>query len=213
MCTWHQDTLGQRSMIDFVVVSDPLAGEEAGKTWQTQTYCEGLLGMSGRTLCRGDLLLPPPGELWPDSEGSWGHWRLRRGKQSSTNTVYSEGGELLTSTGDIIRRWKEYFEDLLNPTDMPSIEEAEAGDSEVDPFITQADSPKAPQWQSTGDGWGLPWVPQVSGCCGAVMVDTSLQHCVTVGDSGGCVATIGGSHSLASLVKSIPGYWRGEFGW
>ena len=64
---------------------------------------------------------------------------LRRGKQSSTNTVYSGGGELLTSTGDIVGRWKEYFEDLLNPTDMPSIEEAEAGDSEVDSFITQAE--------------------------------------------------------------------------
>ncbi|KAI3364397.1 hypothetical protein L3Q82_010822 [Scortum barcoo] len=28
--------------------------------------------------------------------------------------------------------WKEYFEDLLNPTDTPSTEEVEAGDSEVD---------------------------------------------------------------------------------
>uniref|UniRef100_A0A671V1W2 Reverse transcriptase domain-containing protein n=1 Tax=Sparus aurata TaxID=8175 RepID=A0A671V1W2_SPAAU len=65
--------------------------------------------------------------------------RLRRGKQSSTNTVYSGGGGLLTSTGDIVGQWKEYFEDLLNPTDTPSIEEAEAWDSEVDPFITQAE--------------------------------------------------------------------------
>ena len=65
--------------------------------------------------------------------------RLRRGRQPSTNTVYSGGGELLTSTGDIVGRWKEYFEDLLNPTDMSSIEEAEAGDSEVDSFITQAE--------------------------------------------------------------------------
>ena len=66
-------------------------------------------------------------------------WRLRRVKQSSTNTVYNGGVELLTSTGDIVRWWKEYFEDLLNPTDTPSIEEAEAWDSEVDPFITQAE--------------------------------------------------------------------------
>ncbi|KAI3376044.1 hypothetical protein L3Q82_016570 [Scortum barcoo] len=58
--------------------------------------------------------------------------RLRRGKQYSANTVYSAGGELLTSTGDIVGRWKKYFEDLLNPTDLPSNEEAEAGDSEVD---------------------------------------------------------------------------------
>ncbi|KAK3567248.1 hypothetical protein QTP86_015079 [Hemibagrus guttatus] len=63
-------------------------------------------------------------------------WRLRRGKQLSANTVYSGGGELLASTEDIVRRWKEYFEDLLNPTDTPSIEEPEA---EVDSFITQAE--------------------------------------------------------------------------
>ncbi|KAI3359362.1 hypothetical protein L3Q82_002862 [Scortum barcoo] len=65
--------------------------------------------------------------------------RLRRGKQYSANTVYSAGGELLTSTGDIVGRWKKYFEDLLNPTDLPSNEEAEAGVSEVDSSITQAE--------------------------------------------------------------------------
>ncbi|KAK3566156.1 hypothetical protein QTP86_028452, partial [Hemibagrus guttatus] len=64
--------------------------------------------------------------------------RLRRGKQLTANTVYIGGGELLASTGNIVGRWKEYFEDLLNPTDMPSVEEPEA-DSEVDSFITQAE--------------------------------------------------------------------------
>ncbi|KAK3522743.1 hypothetical protein QTP86_032024, partial [Hemibagrus guttatus] len=63
--------------------------------------------------------------------------RLRRGKQLSANTVYGGNGELLVST--IVGRWKEYFEDLLNPTDTPSVEEPEAGDSEVDSFITQAE--------------------------------------------------------------------------
>ncbi|KAI3351230.1 hypothetical protein L3Q82_005614 [Scortum barcoo] len=58
--------------------------------------------------------------------------------QYSANTVYSAGGELLTSTEDIVGRWKKYFEDLLNPTDLPSNEEAEDGDSEVDSSITQA---------------------------------------------------------------------------
>ncbi|KAK3510372.1 hypothetical protein QTP70_005671 [Hemibagrus guttatus] len=66
-------------------------------------------------------------------------WRLRRGKQLSANTVYGGGGELLVSTRDIVGWWKEYFEDLLNPTDMPSVEEPEAEDSEVDSFITQAE--------------------------------------------------------------------------
>ena len=62
---------------------------------------------------------------------------LRRGKQSSTNTVYSGDGELLTSTGDIVGWWTEYFEDLLNPTDTPFIEEAEAGDSGTVPLDWQ----------------------------------------------------------------------------
>ncbi|KAI3376311.1 hypothetical protein L3Q82_016420 [Scortum barcoo] len=53
--------------------------------------------------------------------------------------LHSAGGELLTSTEDIVGRWKKYFEDLLNPTDLPSNEEAEDGDSEVDSSITQAE--------------------------------------------------------------------------
>ncbi|KAI3358077.1 hypothetical protein L3Q82_003088 [Scortum barcoo] len=80
--------------------------------------------------------------------------RLRRGKQYSANTVYSAGGELLTSTGDIVGRWKKYFEDLLNPTDLPSNEEAEAGVSEVDSSITQAEVTevvrKLLEWQGAG---------------------------------------------------------------
>ncbi len=45
----------------------------------------------------------------------------------------------MTSTGDVIGQWKEYFEDLLNPTDTPSVEEAEMEDSGVDSSITQAE--------------------------------------------------------------------------
>ncbi|KAI3364680.1 hypothetical protein L3Q82_011453 [Scortum barcoo] len=60
--------------------------------------------------------------------------RLRRGKQYSANTVYSAGwGAVdLSTEGHCRTEWKKYFEDLLNPTDLPSSEEAEAGDSEVD---------------------------------------------------------------------------------
>uniref|UniRef100_A0A3Q3JAD5 Reverse transcriptase domain-containing protein n=1 Tax=Monopterus albus TaxID=43700 RepID=A0A3Q3JAD5_MONAL len=65
--------------------------------------------------------------------------RLRRGKQCPAKTVYSGGGQLMTSTGDIVGRWKEYFEDLLNPGAMSSDEEAEAEGSEVDSSITQAE--------------------------------------------------------------------------
>ncbi|KAI3370427.1 hypothetical protein L3Q82_025187 [Scortum barcoo] len=59
-------------------------------------------------------------------------------------------------TEDIVGRWKKYFEDLLNPTDLPSNEEAEAGDSEVDSSITQAEVTevvrKLLQWQGA---WGV----------------------------------------------------------
>uniref|UniRef100_A0A8C7WW66 Reverse transcriptase domain-containing protein n=1 Tax=Oryzias sinensis TaxID=183150 RepID=A0A8C7WW66_9TELE len=44
-----------------------------------------------------------------------------------------------TSTGDVVRRWKEYFEDLLNPTDTPSFEEAESEDVRVGLSITRAE--------------------------------------------------------------------------
>ena len=65
--------------------------------------------------------------------------RLRRGKQCSVNTVYSGDGELLTSTRDVVDRWREYFEDLLNPADTSSNEEAEFGDSGVDSPISGAE--------------------------------------------------------------------------
>ncbi|KAI3355550.1 hypothetical protein L3Q82_018377 [Scortum barcoo] len=49
-----------------------------------------------------------------------------------------------------------YFEDLLNPTDLPSNEEAEAGVSEVDSSITQAEVTevvrKLLRWQGAGGG-------------------------------------------------------------
>lgn len=44
-------------------------------------------------------------------------------------------GELLTSTGDVVGRWKEYFEGLLKPSE----EEAEAENSEENSSITQAE--------------------------------------------------------------------------
>ena len=43
--------------------------------------------------------------------------RLRGGRRQLVHTVLGAGGELLTSPGAILRRWKEYFEELLSPTD------------------------------------------------------------------------------------------------
>lgn len=38
--------------------------------------------------------------------------------------VYSKDGTLLTLTEDVIGQWKGHFEELLNPTDLPSTIEA-----------------------------------------------------------------------------------------
>ncbi|TWW62402.1 hypothetical protein D4764_04G0010490 [Takifugu flavidus] len=65
--------------------------------------------------------------------------RLRRGKQCTVNTVYSGDGVLLTSTRDVVDRWKEYFEDLLNPTNTPPSEEVGPGDLEMGSRISGAE--------------------------------------------------------------------------
>jgi len=61
---------------------------------------------------------------------------------------------LLTQTEDIVGRWKEHFEELLNPTNTSSEEEAESEDSgEVPPIslagvaeiVTKLFSGKAPR--------------------------------------------------------------------
>lgn len=62
-------------------------------------------------------------------------WCLRRGKECLANNISSGCGDLLTPTGGIVRRWKKYFKELLDPIDTPSTEEAEAGNSEVDSII------------------------------------------------------------------------------
>ncbi|TWW71602.1 hypothetical protein D4764_16G0000990, partial [Takifugu flavidus] len=67
---------------------------------------------------------------------------LRKGKQCTVNTVYSGDGVLLTSTRDVVDLWKEYFEDLLNPTNTPSSEEVGPGDLEIGSHISGAEVAK-----------------------------------------------------------------------
>ncbi|KAK3561419.1 hypothetical protein QTP86_002547 [Hemibagrus guttatus] len=120
--------------------------------------------------------------------------RLRRVKQLSGNTVYSGGGELLASTGDIVRRWKEYFEELLNPTDTPSVEEPEAEDSEVDSFITQADVTEVVQQLLGRKAPGMDEIrPEY---LTTFLADTSLQHSVAVRDSASGLGNRGGGPSF-----------------
>lgn len=59
----------------------------------------------------------------------------RTTQEQGDYSIISGDGMLLTSTLDIARRWKEYTEDLLNPTVTPSIMEADPGD-EGDPCLS-----------------------------------------------------------------------------
>lgn len=43
-----------------------------GRTRQTQMYCKGLLGMSGRVSCKKELQIPLLRQLKPFSCGNWG---------------------------------------------------------------------------------------------------------------------------------------------
>ncbi|TWW78262.1 hypothetical protein D4764_11G0003830 [Takifugu flavidus] len=79
---------------------------------------------------------------------------LRKGKQCTVNTVYSGDGVLLTSTRGVVDRWKEYFKDLLNPTNVPSSEEAGPGDLGTGSPISGAEVAEAP------DLVGLSWLTQ-----------------------------------------------------
>ncbi|KAI3376204.1 hypothetical protein L3Q82_016712 [Scortum barcoo] len=158
--------------------------------------------------------------------------RLRRGKQYSANTVYSAGGELLTSTEDIVGRWKKYFEDLLNPTDLPSSEEAGAGDSEVDSSITQAEVTEVvrkllggkapgvdeirPEYLKSLDVVGLSWLTRLCNIAwrlGTVPLEWQTGVVVPLfkkGEGGpeSVFQLQRGSHFSASPGRSTPGYWR-----
>ena len=79
---------------------------------------------------------------------------LRRRKPGTIQALYSNDGTLLTSTEKVIGRWKEHFEELLNPTNPPSTVEAELEDDvgsslislgEVTEVVKQLYSGKAPE--------------------------------------------------------------------
>ena len=65
--------------------------------------------------------------------------RLRRGRRETARVVLSKSGEPLTSNEDIVDRWKEHFEDLLNPLSAPSSMETELECPERTDSITVAE--------------------------------------------------------------------------
>ncbi|XP_070689082.1 paralemmin 1a [Pempheris klunzingeri] len=174
-CTWYQTTLGQRSMINFVVVSSDLRpyvldtrvkrgaelsadhhlvvfnsyfrksfsyipGEvgdmESEWTMFKASIAEEAAESCGQKVVAAGRGNHPRTHWWtPAFEEAMEkdfrvasrkfrqsiHW-LRKGKQG-------RGGKLLTPTEDIVGRWKEHFEELVNPTNTSSVEEAESEDS------------------------------------------------------------------------------------
>ncbi|TWW61106.1 hypothetical protein D4764_05G0011960 [Takifugu flavidus] len=65
--------------------------------------------------------------------------RLRGSRRQLAHTVLGVRGELLTSPGEIIQRWKEYFQELLYPTNTYPQGGTESDDQEVDHPISGAE--------------------------------------------------------------------------
>ncbi|TWW77380.1 hypothetical protein D4764_12G0007700, partial [Takifugu flavidus] len=74
-----------------------------------------------------------PRRFWQTVRQLWG------GRRQLALTVLGVRGELLTSPGAIIRWWKEYFQELLNPTNMYPQGGTESADQEVDLPISGAE--------------------------------------------------------------------------
>ncbi|TWW56284.1 R2DM Retrovirus-related Pol polyprotein from type II retrotransposable element [Takifugu flavidus] len=205
MCTWHQDALGRRSMIDFVVVSSDLRPHvldtrvKRGAELSTDHHLESPVRRSFNSRLR-ESFDHVPGEAG-DIESKWtvfrasiveaadrccgrkvvgacrgGNARTRwwtpavrdavklkkesyrallacgtpeaadgyRHAKRSAATAVAEAKtraweEFVVMLWDVVDRWKEYFEDLLNPTNTPSSEEVGPGDLEMGSCISGAE--------------------------------------------------------------------------
>ncbi|TWW81738.1 hypothetical protein D4764_01G0015530, partial [Takifugu flavidus] len=133
-CSWHHDGLGRRSMIDFIVVSADLrpyvvdTQVKRGAELSTDHYLVLSRAVAARPLVLVMAVIPVP---------DGGHQRGCR--RQLAHTVLGVRGELLTSPGAIIRRWKEYFQELLNPTNTYPQGGTESDDQEVDHPISGAE--------------------------------------------------------------------------
>ncbi|TWW71634.1 EARP-interacting protein [Takifugu flavidus] len=244
MCTWHQDALGRRSMIDFVVVSSDLrpyvldtrvkrgaelstdhhlvwtpavrdavrlkkesyrallacGTPEAADRYRQAKQSAATAVAEAKTRAWEEFGEAMESDFRTASKRFWTTIRhLRRGKQCTINAVYSGDGVLLTSTRDVVDRWKEYFEDLLNPTSAPSNEEAGPGDLGIGSHISGAEvaevvkkllSDKAPgvdeihpEFLNVLDVVGLSWLTRlcnIAWSSGAVPLDwqTVVVECL-----------------------------------
>ena len=122
--------------------------------------------------------------------------RLRGGKRLTVNTVYGGDGALLTSTRDVVSRWGEYFEDLLNPT-ATRLEEMEPGGSETGPPISGAEVVEVVKKLLGGKAPGVDEVrPEFLKALDVVGLSWLTQHRVDIGDSASGLADRGGGLPL-----------------
>ncbi|KAI3354788.1 hypothetical protein L3Q82_004529 [Scortum barcoo] len=161
---------------------------------------------------------PQPGRSWRQKLRVWEEFG------EAMEEDYRSASKRFWQT-DIVGRWKKYFEDLLNPTDLPSNEEAEDGDSEVDSSITQAEVTEVvrkllggkapgvdeirPEYLKSLDVVGLSWLTRL--CNIAWRLGTVPLEWQTGGwwslflkrGTGECVPTTEGSHFSASPGRSL----------
>uniref|UniRef100_A0A8C5A4J3 ribonuclease H n=1 Tax=Gadus morhua TaxID=8049 RepID=A0A8C5A4J3_GADMO len=69
--------------------------------------------------------------------------------------VYSKDGTLLTSTEEVVGRWKEHFEELLNPNNTPSMLEAELEVDGVSSSISLVEVTEVVQHLCSGKAPGI----------------------------------------------------------
>ncbi|TWW77409.1 hypothetical protein D4764_12G0007990 [Takifugu flavidus] len=121
---------------------------------------------------------------------------LRGGRRQLAHTVLRVHGELLMSSGAIIRRWKEYFQELLNPTNTYPQAAGAPGANDICPGYLKA-----------LDVVGLSWLTRnIAWTSGAVPLDWQTRVVVPISKSGDqrMCSHYRGSHSSASLEKSMP---------
>ena len=86
---------------------------EAADTYRQVKWCAAMAVVEAKTWAWEEFGEAMGNHFWMALKRFWTTIRhLRMGKQC---IVYSEDGALLTSTKDVVDRWREYFEDILNP--------------------------------------------------------------------------------------------------
>ncbi|TWW59207.1 hypothetical protein D4764_06G0007370 [Takifugu flavidus] len=158
-CSWHHDSLGRRSMIDFIVMSADL-----------RPYVLDTRVKRGAELSTDHYLVWTPElrgavKLKKEAYRSWlvcgsPEAADRGGRRQLAHTVLGVRGELLMSPGAIIRRWKEYFQELLNPTNTYPQGGTESDDQKVDHPISGAEVAEVVEQLPGG---GAPGVDEIGG--------------------------------------------------